>query len=104
MPAGGGEAPAIEDLTMPSEETLDEVIERHALNSEMGAVSQFMQERQAMQNESDPDRLNKALAQIRALKSADYPVMRLVHPQGPVEHKMAWRRWIDVPEPAKLSM
>ncbi len=89
---------------MPPEETLDEVIERLALNAEMGDVSQLMQEKQAMQNESDPDRLNKALAQIRALKSADYPVMRLVHPQGPVEHKMAWRRWADVPEPAKLSM
>ncbi len=56
---------------MPPEETLDEVIERHALNSEMGAVSQLMQEKRAMQNESAPDRLNKALAQIRALKSAD---------------------------------
>jgi hypothetical protein len=56
---------------MPADETLDELIERLALNSEMGAVSQLMQERQAMQNESDPDRLAEVSHQIRALKLAE---------------------------------
>jgi hypothetical protein len=57
-----------------------------------------------MQAESDPRQLNKALAQIRALKSAEHPVVRLVHPEGSSLHTVAWRRWADVSESSKLSM
>lgn len=31
-------------------------------------------------------------------------MVRLVYPEGPHEHKVAYRPWADVPEPAKLSM
>ena len=91
---------------MPHElETLDEVIERCALGSEMGAVTQqLMQERQRMIDEAHPDRLAQVRQQIRALKLAEHPVVRLVYPEGPHEHKVAYRPWADVPEPAKLSM
>jgi hypothetical protein len=86
-------------------ETLDEVIERCALGSEMGAVGQLlMQERQRMNPEPDPERLAEVRLQIRALKAAEQPVVRLVFPEGPHEHKLAYRPWADVPEPAKLSM
>ncbi len=102
MPAGGGEAPAIEELTIPPDVTLYEVVERLAVNSEMGSVSQLMQERQAM--ESDPERLAEVRQQIRALKLAEHPVMRLVYPEGPVEHKIAWRSWADVAEASKLAL
>ena len=91
---------------MPQQpETLDEVIERCALASEMGAVTQqLMQERQHMIDEARPDRLAQVRQQIRALKLAEHPVVRLVYPEGPHEHKVAYRPWADVPEPAKLSM
>jgi hypothetical protein len=86
-------------------ETLDEVIERCALGSEMGAVSQLLaQERQHMADEPRTDRLAEVRRQIRALKAAEHPVVRLVHPEGPHEHKVAYRPWADVPEPAKLNM
>ena len=53
---------------MPQElESLDEVIERLALGSEMGAVApQCIQERQRMLTESDPERLAQVRQQIRA--------------------------------------
>ena len=91
---------------MPQElETLDEVIERCALGSEMGAVAQqLMQERQHMLTEAHPDRLAEVRRQIRALKAAEHPVVRLVYPEGPHEHKVAYRPWTDVPEPAKLAL
>lgn len=90
---------------MQAIEELDEVIERVALNAEMGAVSALLiRERQTMQAESDRKQLNKALAQIRALKAAEHPVVRLVHPEWPSPHMVAWRRWADVPEAGKLSM
>ncbi len=54
--------------------------------------------------ESDPERLAEVRQQIRALKLAEHPVVRLVSPVGPIEHKVAWRRWADVPESAKASM
>ena len=83
----------------------DEDLERILLGSEMGAVGQLlMQERQHMHSESDPERLAEARGQIRALKIAEHPVVRLVFPEGPHEHKLAYRPWADVPEPAKLSM
>jgi hypothetical protein len=87
-------------------ETLDEVIERCALSSgELGAVGQLLvQERQRMNPEPDPERLAEVRRQIRALKAAEHPVVRLVFPEGPHEHKLAYRPWADVPEPAKLSM
>lgn len=86
-------------------ETLDEVIERCALASEMGAVTQLLvQGRHQMSNEIRPDRLSVVRGQIRSLKAAEHPVVRLVHPEGPHEHKVAYRPWADVPEPAKLSM
>lgn len=87
-------------------ETLDEVIERCALSSgEMGAVGQLLvQQRQRMNPEPNPERLAEVRQQIRALKTAEHPVVRLVFPEGPHEHKLAYRPWADVPEPAKLSM
>lgn len=57
-----------------------------------------------MQIESDPERLADVRRQIRALKEAEHPVVRLVAPDGPAEHKVAWQRWSQVPEPGKLSM
>ena len=50
------------------------------------------------------DRLAEVRRQIRALKAAEHPVVRLVHPEGPHEHKVAYRAWEDVPEGGKLSM
>jgi hypothetical protein len=86
-------------------ETLDEVIERCALGSEMGAVTQLLaQERQHMADHPGSDRLSEVRRQIRALKVAEHPVVRLVHPEGPHEHKVAFRPWAEVPEPAKLNM
>ena len=86
-------------------ETLDEVIERWAQASEMGAVTQLLaQGRQQMTNEVRSDRISEVRGQIRALKAAEHPIVRLVHPEGPHEHKVAYRPWADVPEPAKLSM
>lgn len=57
-----------------------------------------------MGRESDPDRLNQVLRQIRAIKHAEQPVVRLVYPAWPSPHKVAWRPWSAVPEAAKLSM
>jgi hypothetical protein len=86
-------------------ETLDEVIERCALASEMGAVAPLLaQERQRMNSEPDPERVREVRQQIRALKAAKHPVVRLVHPEGPHEHKVAFRAWAEVPESGKLSM
>ena len=31
-------------------------------------------------------------------------MVRLVHPEWPAPHTVAWRRWADVPEAGKLSM
>ena len=89
---------------MPQElETLDEVIERCAFASELGAVSQqLVQERQHMHTEPSPDRLAEVRGQIRALKATEHPIVRLVYPEGPHEHKVASRPWADVPESAKF--
>lgn len=57
-----------------------------------------------MQSESDLERLAEVRKQIRALKEAEHPVVRQVSPDGPVEHKVAWQRWSQIPEPGKLSM
>jgi len=54
--------------------------------------------------ESNLDRLAEARQQISALKIAEHPVVRLVSPDGPIEHKVAYRPWGDVAEGAKLSM
>jgi hypothetical protein len=54
--------------------------------------------------ESDPERLAEVRKQIRAIKLAEHPVVRLVYPEGPVEHKIAGRRWADVPEAGKLAL
>jgi hypothetical protein len=86
-------------------ETLDDVIERCAFGSEMGAVTQqLVQERQDMLTEAHSERLAEVRRQIGALKAAEHPVVRLVYPKGPHEHKVAYRPWADVPESAKLSM
>lgn len=86
-------------------ETLDEVIERCACGSELGAVTQqLVQERQRMNDATHPDRLAEVRRQIRALKAAEHPVVRLVYPEGPHEHKVAYRAWADVAEGGKLSM
>lgn len=86
-------------------ETLDEVIERCALGCELGAVSQQLrQEKQHMPTEAHSERLAEVRQQIRALKLAEHPVVRLVYPDVPHEHKLTYRAWSDVPEPAKLSM
>src|SRR5271166_6283672 len=86
-------------------ETLDEVIERCAFGSELGAVTQqLVQEWKYMHTEPNPDRLAEVRRQIRALKVAEHPVVRLVYPEGPHEHKVAYRAWADVPEAGKLSM
>ena len=57
-----------------------------------------------MTDEAHPDRLAEVRRQIRALKVAEHPVVRLVYPEGPHQHTVAYRPWPDVPEPAKLSM
>ena len=57
-----------------------------------------------MPDEIQPRRLGEVRRQIRALKIAEHPIVRLVHPDGPREHKLAYRAWADVAEPAKLSM
>ena len=51
-----------------------------------------------------PGLLAEVRRQIGALKAAEHPVVRLVYPKGPHEHKVAYRPWADVPESAKLSM
>ena len=57
-----------------------------------------------MPAETHPDRLAEVRRQIRSLKLAEHPVVRLVHPEGPVEHKIAWRGWDAVPEAGKLAL
>ena len=57
-----------------------------------------------MPDEIQPRRLGEVRRQIRALQLAEHPVVRLVHPEGPHEHKLAYRAWAEVPEPGKLSM
>jgi len=50
------------------------------------------------------DRLTEVRQQVRALKLAEHPVVRLVHPEGPHQHKLAYRPWADIPEPGKLAL
>ncbi len=55
-------------------------------------------------HESDPDRLADVRKQIRAMKIAEHPVVRLADPEWPSLHEFKWRKWAEMPEMAKLSM
>ena len=54
--------------------------------------------------ESDPDKLAEVRRQIRALKLAEHPVVRLVSPDWGSTHEVSWRPWAEIPEAGKLNM